>query len=150
MKKADLKPGMLVAVKDGYSINKAVVLEVGTRWGRAWGGSFVEKAGEPTQGVAIALEWRGEWLPRIVLLRRIIDTWEAYEAAQEKESQRRQAEREKRDAADEKDLNERTAARQRASRYGVALYTRIFEQGCVTLTLADLNKLLDLLDGKMA
>ena len=34
------------------------------------------------------------------------------------------------------------------SRYGVALYTRSFEQGCVTLTLADLNKLLDLLDGK--
>lgn len=74
MKKTELEPGMLVAVKEGYAINKAVVLEVGTRWGRAWCGGFVEKAGEPTQGVAIALEWRGEWLPRIVLPRKVIGT----------------------------------------------------------------------------
>ena len=86
MKKTELEPGMLVAVKEGYAINKAVVLEVGTRWGRAWCGGFVEKAGEPTHGIAIASAWRDEeWLPSVVLPRQVIDTWEAYEAAQERE-----------------------------------------------------------------
>ena len=117
---------MLVAVKEGYSIKKAVVFEVGTRWGRTWGGSFVEKAGEPTQGVAIALEWRGEWLPRIVLPRQVIATWEAYEAAQERERKRRQAEQE---AALKASFVEFFAAHPEAAAIQWRQYTPYFNDG---------------------
>lgn len=71
-----------------------------------------------------------------------------YEAAQERERKRRQAEQEEQDAAYMKSLNEYTTAQQRVAKYGVTLRAHISEQNCATLTLADLNKLLDLLDGK--
>ena len=47
-----------------------------------------------------------------------------------------------------KSLNEYTTAQQRVAKYGVKLRAHISEQNCATLTLTDLNKLIDLLDGK--
>ena len=80
--------------------------------------------------------------------RQVIATWEAYEAALDRERKRRQLEREEQNAAFKKSMMDYTTVQQRAAKYGVTLRDWIYEQNCATLTLADLNKLIDLLDGK--
>ena len=108
MKSKDLQVGMCVAIKEGYGVRKAYVLEIGTAW--KWDYQGIRLSRPDPKYVAVAVvshstqirpDIEQEYRPDIATLTNVLDTWEGHVAQQEADRKTRQAEREKDDRRQE-------------------------------------------------
>ena len=103
MKAKDLQVGMCVAVKDGYTVKQAWVLEVPTAWWCSYSGWQRHHTADP-KSVAVAVVDRlvPDLRPSVVRLPQVLDTWERYRAkeAADQEESRKEYEKDQRRRAD--------------------------------------------------
>lgn len=86
MKRKDLVVGLDVAVKDGYNVYRAYILELDTRWFfHMLPGFTVRPLQDPKRVAVAALKYGGEWQPDVVKCRQILSLWSDYEAQQQRE-----------------------------------------------------------------
>lgn len=97
MKSKDLQVGMCVAIKHGYNVRKAYVLEVSTAWKWDYHGLRLSRPDPKVVAVAIVshstqkrLDAEQEYMPDTATLANVLDTWDGHIAQQEADRKARQ------------------------------------------------------------
>ena len=147
MKAKDLSVGMCVAVKEGTSVKRAFVLEVGTRW--VWGlHSNHQRHDRDPKSVAVAVEGypfnrplnEQGFQPDVVTLSNIIDTWDDYAATQKKNQEATQR-------AYERARQQKREFQERFDKLGVGKDAQLEANGYVRISLDALEALSRRRDG---
>lgn len=90
MKRKDLVVGTDVAVKDGYNVDRAYILELDTRWAYTYfDGHHQRHPMQNSAQVAVAmLNPNKTWRPAVIASRQILMSWSDYEAQQRERDDR--------------------------------------------------------------
>ena len=86
MKRKDLVVGLDVAVKDGYNVYRAYILELDTRWAYTYFDGHHQRPVQNSAQIAVAmLNPNKTWRPHVIACRQILMSWSDYEAQQQRE-----------------------------------------------------------------
>lgn len=86
MKRKDLVVGLDVAVKDGYNVYRAYILELDTKWVYTYFDGHHQRPVQNSAHVAVAvLNPNKTWRPAVIASRQILMSWPDYEAQQQRE-----------------------------------------------------------------
>lgn len=98
MKREDLVVGLDVAVGDGGSIYRAVILELDTQWTWSYFAGYHRSPRRLTgQAAVVELNSDSTWRPHVIACRQILMSWSDYEAQQQRERDERKAEQAQRE-----------------------------------------------------
>jgi len=103
MKRKDLVVGADVAVKDGWRIYRAYILELDTKWTYTYFAGYEQlPLQDPTRVAIASLHFDGTWRPQVIKCRQVLAPWSDYAAQllrerdeQERKYKAEQAQREK-------------------------------------------------------
>jgi len=103
MKRKDLVVGLDVAVKDGWRIYRAYILELDTKWTYTYFAGYEQlPLQDPTRVAIASLHFDGTWRPQVIKCRQVLAPWSDYAAQllrerdeQERKYRAEQAQREK-------------------------------------------------------
>ena len=91
MKRKDLVVGLDVAVGDGGSIYRAVILELDTQWTWSYFAGYHRSPRRLTgQAAVVELNPDSTWRPHVIACRQILMSLSDYEAQQQRESSERE------------------------------------------------------------
>jgi hypothetical protein len=86
MKRKNLVVGLDVAVGDGGSIYRAVILELDTQWTWSYFAGYHRSPRRLTgQAAVVELNSDSTWRPHVIACRQILMSWSDYEAQQQRE-----------------------------------------------------------------
>jgi len=92
MKRKDLVVGLDVAVKDGWRIYRAYILELDTKWTYTYFAGYEQlPLQDPTRVAIASLHFDGTWRPQVIKCRQVLAPWSDYTAQllQERDEQER-------------------------------------------------------------